>query len=1154
MSFTTVSEQKVQLRDQWVGFDLNRMSRTEVPTCFRRGDIILVSGCITTVNPQKLKAGFDIAVGWVDCRPQESQLHVAPTMMSRYEGIYQCGTHCCFTDRGELQIRFRKLMTPMVLHLSGLCCLDSRDDDKVELPIGKDEVTEFFMQGKNLRKDNDAENKESKKKNKNASREDIFVANPENKPSVRCCNGFAFLSGEIMFTKFGMLARQVTTLPEGYRPRRDLRWLGKLIEIKEEDGSSMIDQSVAITLRRDGTITVQGGYKHAFDNKGNMRIVHQKKDGILTFDGIRFALMDGFPIQTAPWIKVKAQVAPTNGKAKLSYLVGGSKDADNVPVAACIKQGDVVMLEGYLEWDASANVNTKQALAVLPNACWPRRREVFFTRGGSDMEERRRVDVDRFGRIFCPEGAADFRVELTGIIFVAAPHSEEVKPQNPEWDELKLHYDRGVENKLATSFDGHDLLEHYIQRCNYEEWRLFEYDITRHTNRKMLVPLGEAKLRGDFKWDKSDLGSQTSSLWWRELKDPLKKKFKITNFRTLLHMSQKMFDHVMHACNVRGEYRRHLVQMRQHNWMTWMACQRENTVTFEHLDSVSDDIVEEMCQHWDFKAQIQGALQNDFKAPSSIEHLFKQRGGGANEKLIRDNISADEMAKFEEIRQFFFLYETTGTTMTHCSLLGSTDIFTATGKWHFPDSKEVQKELFEKIAWLFPRKMYLYISERQTARFPFIEDLDIQCKVDWKEWKLHEKPYPPDELIMSKPVRNERGEVSGECGELMERRAIAIHKIFSGIDKLHCLVYSASGYNRGKDLLKSSFHLVWPQLIVDADRAPVLRHVTLGMFERESKKRGSKLSILENRLKGLDQSNEWQLVFDQTTINARNGLRLPYSDKASMKVAPDQKPLVEAGLLSKGQARHIRLKEGRPSIAIGELVFEFERDPITGEDQLVSSKWVADEESKPVSQWIAEGTCRRDPNNAPDLTPWHLSQEVLEWLPKKAGEKFYLAENDDGDGQGWQTHKPFPNIRRCVPPLPVKEFKERFDEHLRGEQDQIHLTGDLKLLGQLIGSWVHLTQEQAIWRTNSHAQIGAAKIPDFVWAKDKKQIEMYSQGLEAPAAPTEVVYFAKTGKMIVTGPSTQETVDAVIRVLSFKDFTKKDNNAIMPLYDITQMN
>ena len=95
-------------------------------------------------------------------------------------------------------------------------------------------------------------------------------------------------------------------------------------------------------------------------------------------------------------------------------------------------------------------------------------------------------------------------------------------------------------------------------------------------------------------------------------------------------------------------------------------------------------------------------LRNDFRAPKTIEHLFPRRLNRWQEKLIKelgrdetcgvlsvlalifvlrfcgrivdsnrffapglkDNVPEKDFPKFEEIRQFFFLYETTGSNMT----------------------------------------------------------------------------------------------------------------------------------------------------------------------------------------------------------------------------------------------------------------------------------------------------------------------------------------------------------------------------------------------------------------------------------------------------------------------------------------------------------
>merc|ERR1719183_2566093 len=107
---------------------------------------------------------------------------------------------------------------------------------------------------------------------------------------------------------------------------------------------------------------------------------------------------------------------------------------------------------------------------------------------------------------------------------------------------------------------------------------------------------------------------------------------------------------------------------------------------------------------------------------------------------------------------------------------------------------------------------------------------------------------------MNPPHRNHDGQVDGDPGEFMRRRASVLHMLYPQFETLEVCVYSASGYNKGKDLLKSSFHLVWPQLIVDADRAPVIRHVTLKLFQDETRKTGSQVEKLATRLKELDDS------------------------------------------------------------------------------------------------------------------------------------------------------------------------------------------------------------------------------------------------------------------------------------------------------------
>ncbi|CAJ1327972.1 unnamed protein product, partial [Effrenium voratum] len=496
--------------------------------------------------------------------------------------------------------------------------------------------------------------------------------------------------------------------------------------------------------------------------------------------------------------------------------------------AVACKQDGIILLEGSLDWDANRPLHNKQVIATLPKGYWPRRRETFFTRGC--QEERRRVDIDVYGRIFCTEGAdrasdgGGGYVDLSGILFIGAAQPPSGAPLDPDTDDLRLVYNPNTSEVPASSFKGRELLEKFIKRCNVYEWKLLHNAMARGAGRRMLTPLGDSvKIRGWERGNEYNLGKREHSLWRDCLKGPLGERYGISTWHTLMHLSYRKLDEVLDCCPDLGdEGRRHIKGIKRTLEGEWERSRRPG-LTFRHLESLAQEIADQMSRHWDFRAQLQGLLKNDFRAPSTIEHLFPRHVNRSQAEIIKANVHEKDFHRFEEIRQFFFLHETTGSNMTHCTLMGAQDMFTTTGKWHFPDAKEVQMQLFENIAWLAERNIYHYISERQTPRFPFIEDFDIQAEVDWKEPDPGQiRPDPPDELILQKPQRD-GDEVFGDPGLFLKYRAMAIHMIYPQIENLYCLVYSASGYNKGKEMMKSSFHLVWPQLVVDPDRAPVIR-------------------------------------------------------------------------------------------------------------------------------------------------------------------------------------------------------------------------------------------------------------------------------------------------------------------------------------------
>lgn len=1128
---------QIQLKQNWKSFDLVKISDL-APYIYRRGDLVIITGCLTAVTPMKNSANWFLTVAQVDPTfhpSQQRESHfLCPTAMSRYEAIHQCGTCAKMTSSGELMIFFRKSTNPMVLHISGFCYFVGREDPQpleveryynrdwvVSHPRGKDEHEISVPQ------------------------EERTALEPDdlNPPTFQKNGNIVSMRGELKDAIYGHTNR-IAVLPQGFRPLRELRFLANLLCFDNAPGGSdekVIEHTVALTISPNGTITVQGGKVVQMDQKGQLRVLAQKKRGKLSFDGIRFSVIEGVEVKCNLG---SAQSTPSESMTKIGAYVRARKAACPAVAIKDPYHDDVVMLEGTITWNTSKSISCKHCIARLPEGHWPARRETFFTRGGLDLEERRRVDIDVHGRIFCPEGAANGSLELTGIIFVASPLKPREGPRDRDLDDLRLQYQSAETDLVMSSFSGHDLLERFVRRLSRQDWSLLQWDLKRNANRDMLMPLApEVRLKGPTS-NPQDLNPEELR-FWRHYEQDLKEKYGIRDMQTLYHLSDDFFMALGKNVHMSPEAFRWALHRRQHV-RAQLAAKRELGITFRKLKELATELVDQMFDHWDFKSQLEGALRHDYRPPEKIQHMFPKKMSWSDRKVM-NKISKQDYQKFEEVRQFFFLYETTGSNMTHCSLMGAQDYFTTTGKWHFPDSAPVQDELCKNIAWLYERQIMHFMSERQTSRFPFIEDLDVQAPKSWKQTMSEEvlgpngnagalsTEEPPDDLLMWKPGKDPAG--LGDPGYLMRKRAEAIHMIFPELEYLEVYVYSASGYNKGKEMLKSSFHLVWPQLIVDADRAPVIRQVTLALFKKETDTPGSRLEKLQQNLLTVHPSNEWELVFDSTTINARNGLRLPYNDKASMVIASEEdKQRVKDKLLSKTKAFKKRIEENRPSKAIGVIRFTFNRDE-HGNSSLAEAKWVKSTRDMEIWEWIRIGSCRRDihdPNVK--LTQWSLGPDVLRLLPKREGERFECGI-DDGEGGQWITHRPYACIRRCT--HEVLEFKQRFSDSIETEQEDLRGEGKDALAMRLTGCFIQVSEEQAVWRTYAGTQ-SSVKTPDWYWGRRRFW------------RPTEVVYSKAAGKILIEG--SQEVVEVIVEALKCqKGFTQPDDNAVVPIYDVHRM-
>eukprot|EP00929_Paragymnodinium_shiwhaense_P060861 TRINITY_DN30384_c0_g1_i3.p1 TRINITY_DN30384_c0_g1~~TRINITY_DN30384_c0_g1_i3.p1 ORF type:complete len:321 (-),score=73.67 TRINITY_DN30384_c0_g1_i3:510-1472(-) len=317
----------------------------------------------------------------------------------------------------------------------------------------------------------------------------------------------------------------------------------------------------------------------------------------------------------------------------------------------------------------------------------------------------------------------------------------------------------------------------------------------------------------------------------------------------------------------------------------------------------------------------------------------------------------------------------------------------------------------------------------------------------------------------------------------------------------------------------------------------MIRLITLQAFHKETMREGSYLNGLQRKLLGLHKTNEWSEIFDKTTINARNGLRLPFSDKASRVISADDKARIAAGEISQTKAFKKLVKEGRPSKAIGVIEFEWEVDVETDTDKFKSSRWIHDDQSLDRTKYLEKGTCRRDANNYPPLTEYSINQDVLTLLKKakKSGEEFTA----DLDGN-YSTHKPFDNILKVDREgLEVSKFVQDFNEALEVEQEVLE-SRQSDVLEDVKGTWVCKTARQGIWRSCAASQTGFdvdEKVPDKNWNVKKLR------------RPTEVVYLRSKGKVIING--SRDAVATMRYVL--KDMTTRDDNHVVSKLDRAAM-
>ncbi|CAK0830898.1 unnamed protein product, partial [Prorocentrum cordatum] len=276
---------------------------------------------------------------------------------------------------------------------------------------------------------------------------------------------------------------------------------------------------------------------------------------------------------------------------------------------------------------------------------------------------------------------------------------------------------------------------------------------------------------------------------------------------------------------------------------------------------------------------------------------------------------------------------------THSSMRGCRDSFASIGKYRFGDEELAKEELAKAMATLYADhdRRWLYITEHPTPRYAFVEDIDIEGTSD---------SGCPDLMRPREGVL-----------DLLKWRAQALRRLFPGA-QFRCVLYTASGWYSGSELYKESYHLVWPDIIVDKDMAVWARQATVEFFEEQGRDADSVVRMLLDKAQRINPHNTWDSIFDATTTRKGVGLRMPLCDKRSVRH--------ERG------GKQIWQDELRPVMPIGVVEFTFKPSAADQAVEICASAGLAEREAdRPMWQWVRMGMCRR-----PEGTPLTYMKRV----------------------------------------------------------------------------------------------------------------------------------------------------------------------------------
>ena len=216
--------------------------------------------------------------------------------------------------------------------------------------------------------------------------------------------------------------------------------------------------------------------------------------------------------------------------------------------------------------------------------------------------------------------------------------------------------------------------------------------------------------------------------------------------------------------------------------------------------------------------------------------------------------------KLKEIHKFLTDHETVSPSdCTHEVLNGFGDWWVnqkSTKKLGIAEDNTVDA-FYKHMATMYEMGVPLTLGEKRTPQFKLLQDFELRgTKDDYVK---------PKELI-------------GDQKQFLRILGKHMRELFPSLSDLHAMIFDGSGTSSLLGVLQTTVRVVWPQIIVDKDRAGTIMNY---LAHKLSTSEDEEIKNLESRMKGLSDHNNWKNIFADSIYFGSVAIRMPLNDSVA---------------------------------------------------------------------------------------------------------------------------------------------------------------------------------------------------------------------------------------------------------------------------------